>query len=136
VASPREIEDFRKDAGRWRLVMRQLLAYDRDALSDEMVDLIERLAPLTHVEEISYRQAEWLLDVRDKVRIVPTYRQFSLKALVKACHQNRFDLGEADQDWIEQLVESGRGEFRFYEARRIYRLARRLGEVDQDDAAA
>jgi len=135
MAAPREIEDVRKDPDKWRLIMRQLLRYDREALSDELLDFIERLLSLPQVDVLTYRQGEWLLDVRDKVKIVSTFRDFSLKALIQRCYEQRLDLSEAAQEWIENLVERGRSEIRLYEARKIYRIAYSLGEVDHDDFA-
>ena len=136
AATPREIEACRKDPDKWRPLIRQLLKYDREALTDEFLDFAERVLPLEWLQEISYRQTEWLLGVRDKVRIVSTYRQFSLKALLKACYESRFEFDEHNEEWIEAMFHSGLSEFRLYEAKRIYALAHHIGEVDQRDQAA
>jgi hypothetical protein len=136
AASPREIEEFRKDPDRWRPLLKLLLKYDRQALSDEFLDFSERVSEFEWLQEISYRQAEWTLGVRDKVRIVSSYRQFSLIALLKTLYLNRYDFAEHNERWIEAMFLSGVTEFRLYEAKRIYALSHSIGEVDEEDEAA
>lgn len=130
MATDREIEEFRKDPVRWRATMRRLHSHHYEALSDEALDMIERLLPLKHVAEISYRQAEWLLNLEESVKLVTTYRGFSLKTLIRVCFENRFDLPDSMQLWIETLFNSQRMPIRHAEAKRVYDLARRLGEVE------
>lgn len=136
AASPREIEDFRKDTEKWRSLLTLLLKYDRPALSEDFIDFAERVLQFEWLQEISYLQAEWTLGVRDRVKIVSTYRQFSLIALLKTLYLNRLDLLEHNELWVETMYLSGVTEFRLYEAKRIYALAYAIREVDDEDEAA
>lgn len=137
AASPREIEDVRKDPDKWRPLILQLLKFDRPALTDDFLDFAERVLALSWLQEISYRQTEWLLGVRDNVRFVSTYRQFSLKALLKLCYENRLDFDDEEAEaWLEAMYLSGATEFRLYEAKRIYAFARRLDAGDYEEDAA
>lgn len=136
AASEREIEDVRKNPGLWRLLIQHLLDLHRTDLTDEFLDFADRVLPLAWLTEISYRQAEWLLAVRDNFRFVSTYRHFSIKALLKACYENRLDFDEATEEWITTTFKADVPSLRLYEAKRIYGLAYRIGEVDRADEAA
>ena len=135
MAHPRDIEALRKDPDRWRRMMEMFLKHHREALSDEALDFLGRVSPLTWLEEISYRQGEWLFAIKDRVTIVSIYRGFSLRTLIHACYCNRLDLSEDDQEWIEGVYALMRYELPLYLARRVYRLAHQVGEVDHEDAA-
>jgi hypothetical protein len=80
--------------------------------------------------ELSYRQAEWLLDIRDEMRTVIEHRGCGVRYLLRSCYENRLDLDEDDEAWVIELHKSGRTSVRKYEARQLYGLARELGHVD------
>ena len=131
MASDREIEAIRKDPERWRLLVRQLLRYDEHLFEPKDIGYLDSLAVRDWQEELSYRQAEWLLDIRDSVQVVTTFRDFSVPILIRRCYENRleFDLDE-DRAWVADVHASGRTSLRRSEAARLYRLAKGIGEVD------
>lgn len=93
--------------------------------------LLDSLAEKQHrLEELSYRQAEWLLDIRDEIQTVTEYRHCSVQYLLRCCYENRLSLDEDDEEWVFELRNSGRTTVRKYEARRLYSLARELGDID------
>lgn len=132
MASDREIQRVRKDPQEWRLLVGRLLIYaDHGALPDKDETYLDSLTRRPWLEELNYRQAEWLLDIRDRVQTVSNYRGFSLKTLISNCHQNRFGLDDdEDQVWLEELKASGRSALNTYETRRLYALAIGLGLID------
>ncbi len=76
---------------------------------------------------LSYRQAEWLLDIRDEAQTVTDHRGYSIRHLLTFCYENHLDLNEDDEDWLMELRKSGRMSVRKHEAIRLHRLARQLG---------
>ena len=128
MASPREIEDLRKDTGKWRLLARQLLKYDEHALPSKDVCLLESL---DHWREdvIAYRQAEWLIDIRNRAKPAKDIDGYPVRRLATICYENRFEFDEGTQEWIEAIFLSDKSELRLWEARRLYGLAERLDEV-------
>lgn len=133
LASEIEIERIRKNNVEWRLLVRGLLRQaEQDALRDKDFGFLESLSARTWQEQLSYRQAEWLLDIRTGVERVSSYMGFSLRSLMQGCYESRFGLDDEDQVWIAAIHESGRTSLRRNEARRIYNLAKHLGEIDGD----
>jgi hypothetical protein len=130
VASDIQIDRFRKDTPRWRLKVQQLLRYYADTLPERNVLFLDSLALNKHQDELSYLQAEWVLDIDDSVTMVSTYRQYSLARLIRVCYENRLDFDGDDGEWIATLYNSGLTSVRRYEARRVYNLAKQIGEVD------
>lgn len=132
VASDIEIERIRKDTETWRALARSLVGHTaQDELHDNELDFLEQLLERRWLEELSYRQAEWLLDIRDNTRRIGSYRGFSLRTLIRRCNENRFDLDDEDQVWISGLYQEGSEVIRLRQARRVFALAQRLGEVDR-----
>ena len=131
MASDREIERLRKDTDEWRRLATRLLRYDdNDVLPLKDSTFLEGILDRHWQPELSYRQAEWLIDIRRNVEFVSTYRGYNLRRLVNICHANRFEFDDDDETWIVGIFESRRDTLRYVEARRVYGLARQLGEVD------
>lgn len=129
MALDREIEAVRKDPDRFRFMAKQLLEHDEASLTDQALDFLEKVSGWKWSEDLSYRQAEWLLDLRDDHQMVTAFRGYSIGALVRVCFLNRFEFDEDAQEWIEGVHASGRTSLRRREAARLHRLARRLGEA-------
>jgi len=132
VALDREIEQFRSDPVRWRALARQLPRAGLEAFTDWELDFLEGLPNRKWLEQLSHRQAEILLGIRDDVETVSSYRGYDVKWLCSVCHANRLDLDEEDQAWVEQLHAASRVAMRRKDARRLLNLARRLDIFDND----
>lgn len=134
MASDAEIERIRKDKGQWLPLAQRLFRHvDDETLAERHVCLLESLVDRKWQLELSYRQAEWLLDIRDEVEVISQYRGYSLKFLIQRCFEARFGLDdEEDLAWITALFGSGRTSIRRYEARRVFVLAQCLDEVEED----
>ena len=136
MASEAEIQRVRKDPDQWRPIHRMLLRLaDANLIEDRHVILLDSLEAKPWLEELSYLQAEWLLDIRDGVQTVSSYRGYSASRLLQLCYESRFGLDEEAEEWVVALKESGRTTLRRSEAARLFALARRLGEIESDWAA-
>jgi hypothetical protein len=134
VASDREIEALRKDADRWRALARQVFRYaDRGVLDDNDLDFLEQIPERKWLDELSYRQAEYLLNLRDAVETVSSHRGFGVRYLAKACFDHRFGLDDEEEEaWVLEVYQSGVTSVLRRQARRLYMLAKRLGEIEGD----
>lgn len=131
MASDIEINRIRNDTDGWQLLVQQLLRYEEAAFEAKDFSFLESLESRKWLDSLSYRQAEWLIDIRDSVQTVSDFRGYSVKYLIQRCHENRFDLNDdGDQVWLTGLHQSRPTTVRRNEARRLYRLAKRLGEID------
>jgi hypothetical protein len=131
VASDIEIERIRKDAERWKSLVQQLLRYDDSVLEQKDSCFLDSLSLRDWLDELSYLQAEWLLDIRDSVQIVPEFRGYSVRYLVRCCYENRFGFdSEDDQAWLVELYQSGKTSIRKNQAKRLYYMAKDIGEVE------
>jgi len=130
MALDREIERVRKDTEHWRALVLQLLRREDD-LAPRHVTLLESLAEKRRwLGELSYRQAEWLLDIRDDIQNISEFRGWNVRRLIKCCYEGRFDFDEDDEAWVTEIHDSGRTSVRKYEARRLRALAQALGDVN------
>jgi hypothetical protein len=136
MALDAEIERIRKDTEHWRALMRQLLSYaEKGVLSDWELDFLESNLGKRWLDELSYRQAESLLEIRDDVQVVSAYRGYSVKTMLQGVYENRLDLDDDGEEWVKRLYESGRNEIRRKDARRLIAIARRIGLIETDWAA-
>ncbi len=132
MALDREIEQIRNDTAQWRALARRLPSVGSEALTDWELDFLEELPRRTWLEQLSLRQAEILLEIRDDVELVSSYRGYSVKWLCSVCHDNRFDLDEEDQARVERLHARGSGSQRRKDAQWLMRLAKRLDVIESD----
>ena len=132
MALDREIEQIRNDPDRWKTLARQLPQAGPEAFTDWELDFLEEIPKRKGLEHLSHRQAEILLGIRDNVEIVSSYRGYSVKWLSTACHENRFDLDEEDQAWVERLYANSPAAMRSKDARRLLSMARRLGVIEDN----
>ena len=133
MALDSEIERIRKDTVRWRSLAQQLLTYaGHGALTDWELDFLENNLSKPWLDELSYRQGESLLVIRDGVELLASLHGYSTTYLVRACYENRFDLDDEDEAWLVEMNQSGRTAIRRKEAWRLFSLAKRIGEVEGD----
>jgi hypothetical protein len=137
VALDSEIERIRKDTDQWRMLASRLLKYaEQDALSDWELDFLENILSKKWLDELSYRRGESLLVIRDDLVTVSSYRGSSVKYLAQMSYENRFDLDDDEEEaWLVELYQSGRTSIRTNEARRLWRLAVRVGVIESDWSA-
>ncbi|WP_284876635.1 hypothetical protein [Brevundimonas sp. MEB006b] len=134
MATERELFRVRHDPVEWRGIVKRLLEIaDQDGVDDRHLVLIDSLNAQTERVELSYRQAEWLLDARDDSEFVVTYLNFSIKLMLKECFENRFGIDdEDDQMWVEKTHSERLVRLRKMEAKRLFRIAVTLGVVEWD----
>ena len=87
----------------------------------------------SQAQELSTRQAEKLVELREESMRYTSASGFSFKRIIEVCWLNRLDLDdEADIEFIEHLKETGQAALRRREALRVKRCAIALGEVEPD----
>jgi hypothetical protein len=108
---------------------------DRNGLSDWEIDFLQTNLSRLYQKELSYRQAEKLLELRDDHYLVSkTHGGFCVKILVSNCHECRVELDEDDPErvWLEDLFARRLDVVSRKDARRLERLARLLGELESE----
>lgn len=96
--------------------------------TDWELDFLENMSDWQ--DELSTRQGEKLIQLRDAAALYEKVEGFSLKPLVQNCLANRLDLSGSDQDFLESKKQSGAVKFRRREAARILRCARSIGLIE------
>ena len=82
-------------------------------------------------DDLTTRQAEKLVEIRDDQILYTKVDAFVFKRLIETCWCNRFDLS-SDEDFafIEQLKGSGKTALRKSEALRLKSIATELNEIE------
>lgn len=134
MASERELSRIRRDPVEWREIVSRLLKIaDQDGIEDRHVVIVESLNAQTDRVELSYRQAEWLLDARDDSEFVSEFRSLSVSILLNDCYERIYRIeDEEDQKWLEERYRERAGRLRRKDAKTLYRLAATLGAIDTD----
>jgi hypothetical protein len=130
MASWIEIDRVRKDPDAARFLAGLQLKYSYDGLSDWEIKFLGDMVARTDVEELSNRQAESLLQIRDKVTRVSKVGSFSVRLLIGRCHEGRADLNDDDAAWLEELIAEGPELIRRGQAWRLLRCARELDLIE------
>lgn len=128
MASWREIERVRKDPKTFRAVAGTLLTLG--GWNEWESGFLEGLAHYKR-DELTNRQAERLLEIRDGIVEVESIRGFSVAALIRACYLARHDLDDEDETWIAELHAGGKTMIRRRHGARLMRCARQLYIVDE-----
>jgi len=81
-------------------------------------------------DELSTRQGEILLELRDQAEIHNRYKGLSIPTLIEKCYLDRFDLDEGDRRRIETLKESRRGYVTGGQMGWFKRICKQLGEME------
>ena len=75
-------------------------------------------------------QAEKLLEIRDATMLYRDVGGISVRKLINQCHLSRFELDGDDEQFIDQLWQSGVGELRRNDLARLKRCSVQLGELE------
>jgi len=129
-----EIERVRKDAAAARRRIAQtllLLRRDQIDFTDWEVDFLDSMIAPNGREELTTRQAEKLLEIRDGAEQITEFRGLSIKILLQKCYEARLDLDEGDEQWIVALRNRSHTTVRRKHAGRLMACARRLYLIDE-----
>jgi len=129
MASWIEIDRVRKDPNTFRPMAARLLAdpiFERSEFAD---GFLENIANWRR-DELSTRQGEILLELRDQAEIHHRYKGLSIPTLIEKCYLDRFDLDEGDRRRIETLKESRRGYVTGGQVGWFKRICKQLGEME------
>jgi hypothetical protein len=119
----KDIERMKRDPDGARALAKSLLAIP-DLTSWEQPFLEDMQS---HKGLLSTRQAEKLLQIRDQNGWVSTIGSFSVRSLLNACWEARYDLNDEDDiTFVETLKARGSSTARYREACRLLNCARSL----------
>ena len=129
MASWPEIDRVRKDPGTFKPLARRLLndpAFERSEFADGFL----RNVMSWKREELTTRQGEILLELRDEAEIHHECQGLSIAILIGKCHANRFELEETDRRRIERLHDSGRRYVTGGQIAWFKRICKQLNEME------
>jgi hypothetical protein len=133
MASWQEIDRIRKDPKAFRALAKGLRTHISE-LTDWEKDFLSSINSQSDKDEFTTRQSEKLLQIRDDYVSVTEIRGgFSVKIILRQCHEARLDLLEDDEEWIVQRFEQSSTTIRRKHAGRLRRCARQLGLIEDDD---
>jgi hypothetical protein len=121
----RELDALAKDPKRANATAAMLLELEHSEWNDWETDFLENLK--TWSQQLSTRQGEKLLELRDAGLLVDKIDGFSIKALIDKLWTYRDEHGE--EEFIGRLKESGAVKFRKRQALKVLALARELDEA-------
>jgi hypothetical protein len=124
----REIAAIQKDAGRARALAQGLCKLADMEWTDWELDFLTSMASRQH--ELTTRQGEKLIELRDDAVWYTSVDGFSLKALIDRCYLLRDELADADAAFIERLKAESATRLRRKDAGRLLRCARSVGEIE------
>jgi hypothetical protein len=132
MASWREIDRVRKDLQAAADIARRLLSLPASELSDWELDFLRSIRRLRSSTELTTRQAEKLLQIRDDIEEVTEVLGFSVSLLLKGCVEARLDLSEGDEEWVLARSQAGTVSIRRKHIGRLVRCARELNLIEQE----
>jgi hypothetical protein len=129
MADFREIHEFQMDAARSRRLACVLSANSQLVWSDWELDFLESMC--AQKSELSTRQAEKLLELRDEAHVYRKADGILISTLIRRCFEARLDL-DSDQDvaFVERLKAADAGQLHRSPALRLVRIARQLGIIE------
>lgn len=102
----RELKRLADDPQAARALADLLLTHRADLLSDSAQDLLASLKKRAGEKELTMRQLEALLDIRDRSTVSNKVGPYSLTKLVRQVWERRADLADfEDEEWIASLRE-------------------------------
>jgi hypothetical protein len=130
MASWKEIEAIRRDPVRFKFIAEHLLALNGALFSDWETNYLESLSRFER--ELTTRQAEKLLEIRDGVELLKEigHDRLSARLLIEGCFLARLDLSKNDEDWITRIRANNPTTIRRRDAGRLLRCARELYLID------
>lgn len=132
MASWREIARIRKDATAVRSIAERLLGLSNAEFTEWELIFLESMARRDSPDDLSTRQAEKLLEIRDGVEFIREHRGFSVRILIKSCNEARLDLSEEDERWISEVRERNTVSLRRRHIGRLMRCARQLHLIEDE----
>jgi hypothetical protein len=130
MASWIEIDRIRKDPTTFRPLAARLLKDPNFERSEFADGFLENIASWKR-DELSTRQGEILLELRDEAEIHFEYKGLSISTLINKCYANRDDLDEGDRRRIESLKESGRRYVTGGQMGWFKRICKQIGEMEK-----
>ncbi len=129
MASWREINEIGRDPARVHRLAEQLLAAHRNDLTEWELDFLESISQRGSSDlELTTRQAEKLVELRDSMKRYTNVEGLNVKLMIDDCWMGRIDLDEGDEDFLNRV--RGRTSLRRGEVSRLLRCARRLHLID------
>ncbi len=128
MADYREINEIQKDPARARSVAQFLSTLDDMEWTDWELDFLHSIG--TRREDLTTRQGEKLIELREEAVWYTAVDGFSLKTLIERCHLYRDEVAEHDTAFVERLKATGATRLRRKDARRLLRCARAVGEIE------
>ena len=124
----REIIEIQKDPARARSVAQFLSTLDDMEWTDWELDFLASIG--SRRDDLTTRQGEKLIELRDESVWYTAVDGFSLKTLIDRCHLCRDELADHDAVFIGRLKATGATRLRRKDARRLLRCARTVGEIE------
>jgi hypothetical protein len=134
MASWREIDRISKSPAEARRIAAGLLKFHSLDLSEWEAAYLESIARHPEDEQLTTRQSEKLLQIRDDIQLISEYRGFSVAILVEKVHLARLDLSQDDEDWIVGIRQRSGGMISRKNAGRLLRLAHQLNLIEDEVA--
>jgi hypothetical protein len=128
MASYREILAIQKDPASARSMAQSLDALGDMEWTDWELDFLQSIG--CRKQDLTTRQGEKLIELRDEAVWYTSVEGFSLKALIERCHLGRDELADHDAAFIARLAAEKAARLRRKDARRLLRCARTLGEIE------
>jgi hypothetical protein len=128
MADYREINEFQRNPAVARWLAQFLSTLDDMEWTDWELDFLAGIG--SRRQDLTTRQGEKLIELRDESVWYTAVDGFSLKALIDRCHLCRYELAGPDAAFIERLKVAGATRLRRKDARRVLRCARALGEIE------
>jgi hypothetical protein len=129
VASWIEIDRVRKDPRAFKSMAKRLLDDPNFERTDFSDDFLENVLHWKR-DELSTRQGEVLLEIRDEAEIHFRYKSLSIAILIDKCYAARDELDLGDAERIERLKQSGRSYVRGRQMGWFKRICKQLGEME------
>ncbi len=126
----REINALQRDPERACRLAQFLLALKDIEWTDWELDFLQDMAARESDDDLTTRQAEKLVELRDASVWHEKVDGFSLRFLIKSCDDLRHLLGEHDGDFVMRLKYEGAVKLRRRDAARLMRCARITGEIE------
>jgi hypothetical protein len=130
MASWIEIDRVRKDPAAFKPLAKRLLkdpSFERSEFAD---DFLENIINWKR-DELTTRQGEILLELRDKAEIHYEFKGLSIPILIDKCFANRFDLDAGDRQRIQRLRESGKRYVTGGQMGWFKRICKQLNEMER-----
>jgi hypothetical protein len=132
MASWHEIDRVRKDPEGAANIAKRLLTLPPTEFTDWELDFLRSIRRLRKVEEFTTRQSEKLLQIRDDIEEVEEVLGFSVQLLLKGCFEARFDLSEADEEWVADRFQASPRNIRRKHVGRLTHCARELNLIEEE----